>query len=318
MGGGAITRRGSTNGAAVGNVRAPAYCVFIAAGAQFVIMLNPTKAFKNGNRFRALVAALALGTVRAVVAQEQPAAKPAAPTQHPALFLVGDSIMKTGSGTGEKGPWGWGSELGAFMDPAKLHVYNEGHGGRSSRSFIEEELWGKVLDQLKPGDFVLVGFGHNDSANSKDHPNRISLKGSGDETQETNAPGTDKKQTLHSYGWYLRQYIKDAKSKGATVIICSPIPRNTWENGKIKRGFGGYAKWAEEAAKAGGALFLDLNTLAANRYDAMGEQKTATYFADRQHTTKAGARLNAEAAAEGMAQFKNCELSKAVLAASGK
>src|SRR5215831_18745730 len=59
-------------------------------------------------------------------------------TLHPALFLVGDSIMKTGTGTGERGPWGWGSELVPLFDSAKIYVYNEGRGGRSSRGYIEE------------------------------------------------------------------------------------------------------------------------------------------------------------------------------------
>jgi rhamnogalacturonan acetylesterase len=116
------------------------------------------------------------------------------------------------------------------------------------------------------------------------------------------------KKVIHTYGWYLRQYVADTKAKGAIPIICSPVPRNTWSNGKIKRGFDGYAQWAADAAKAAGALFIDLNTIAANRYDALGQEKTASYFADRQHTTKIGARLNAESVVEGIKQLKDCAL----------
>ena len=165
-------------------------------------------------------------------------------TVHPALFLVGDSIMKTGTGNGEKGPWGWGSEIIPLFDAAKIHVYNEGRGGRSSRGYIEEGAWAKVLAQLQPGDFVILQFGHNDATNSRNYPDRMTLKGNGDDTQEIESPVTHTNEMIHSYGWYLRQYVKDAKAHGTTAIICSPVPRNKWADGKIKRGFDGYAQWA--------------------------------------------------------------------------
>jgi lysophospholipase L1-like esterase len=227
---------------------------------------------------------------------------------HPALFLVGDSIVKTGHGNGETGPWGWGSELIPLFDPAKIHVYNEGRGGRSSRGYIEEGAWAKIVAQLTPGDFVMLHFGHNDAKNSQNYPDRVTLSGNGEETQEIESPATHQKETIHTYGWYLRQYVKDAKAKGATAIICSSAPRNQWVDGKIKRGLDGYAQWAAEAAKASGALFINLNTLAANRYDALGQEPAAKYFFDNQHTTKAGARLNAESVVAGLKQLKDCPL----------
>jgi rhamnogalacturonan acetylesterase len=256
-------------------------------------------------RRRILAPVITLLTAASAMAQSLPQT-PMPPTLHPALFLVGDSIMKTGSGTGDTGPWGWGSEIIPLFDPAKIHVYNEGHGGRSSRSFIEEGLWTNVLERIQPGDFVIVEFGHNDSANSKNYPDRTTITGGGDETIELGV--SPAKKTLHTYGWYLRQYVADAKAKGATTIICSPIPRNTWIDGKIKRGFDGYARWAAAAAKASGALFIDLNTIAADHYDALGQEKTATYFNDNQHTKKIGARLNAECVVEGIKQLKDCPL----------
>ena len=114
-------------------------------------------------------------------------------TLHPALFLVGDSIMKTGTGNGERGPWGWGSEIIPFFDPAKIHVYNEGRGGRSSRGYIEEGAWQEILAKLQRGDFVIIQFGHNDAANSQNYPDRISVKGNGDETEEIESPVTHQK-----------------------------------------------------------------------------------------------------------------------------
>jgi rhamnogalacturonan acetylesterase len=257
--------------------------------------------------FLLLLASLASGSLWAA---EIPADAPVATAEHPALFLVGDSIMRTGTGDGERGPWGWGAELGAFFDATKIHVYNEGRGGRSSRGYIEEGAWAKVLAQLQPGDFVIVQFAHNDTANSANYPDRATINSGGEETVQVGVG--DARKIIHTYGWYLRQYVKDAKAKGATVIICSPVPRNQWSDGRIKRGFDGYAQWAAEAAKSTGAPFIDLNSLAADRFDALGQEKTRGVFNDVQHTRKAGARINAECVVEGIRRLKDLPLAAAL------
>ena len=238
-----------------------------------------------------------------------------ADTQHPALFLVGDSIMHTGVAPGDVGPWGWGAEIIPMFDPAKIHVYNEGLGGRSSRGYIQEGAWAKILDHLQPGDWVIIQFGHNDAANSQNYPDRTTIKGNGDETQDIDSPVTHEKETIHSYGWYLRQYAHDVKSKGANVIVCSPPPRNTWIDGKILRGLDGYAGWAAEAAKQSGALFIDLNTISADKYDALGQEAARPLFNDNQHSRKAGAHLNAESVVTGIRQL-NIPLAKDLAAIS--
>jgi rhamnogalacturonan acetylesterase len=239
-----------------------------------------------------------------------PTASPMPPAEHPALFLVGDSTMQTGAGIGERGPWGWGAEIGAYFDPAKIHVYNEGRGGRSSRSYIEEGVWEKICAQLQPGDFVVVQFGHNDEANSTNYPDRATINSNGEETLQIGVG--DKHRVIHTYGWYLRQYAKDAQAKGAKLIICSPVPRNQWAGGKIKRGFDGYVQWAASAAQASGAPFIDLNAIVCDRYDALGQAAAQSYFNDVQHTTKAGARLNAESVVAGIKQLTDCPLAQSL------
>ena len=244
----------------------------------------------------------------AATVQPQQTNPPPPTTKHPALFLVGDSTMQTGTGNGERGPWGWGSEIIAFFDQAKIHVHNEGRGGRSSRGYIEEGAWAKIVAVMQPGDFVIIQFGHNDNANSPNYPDRATITGTGDETTQLGVG--DSKKVIHTYGWYLLQYVKDARAKGATVIICSPVPRNTWVDGKIKRGFDGYAQWAAHAARTSGALFIDLNAIAADRYDALGQEGARPYFNDTQHTTKLGARLNAESVVAGIRKLKDHSLAR--------
>src|SRR6202043_2909388 len=150
-----------------------------------------------------------------------------------------------------------------------IKVENRARGGRSSRTYQTEGLWDEGLSAMKPGDFVLMQFGHNDGGSLTDGRGRASLKGNGEETQEVVDDKTGKKETVHTYGWYMRKYAADAKAKGATAIVLSPVPRNIGsDDGKVARASNDYAKWAAEAAKAEGAFFIDLNDMVAKRYEA--------------------------------------------------
>jgi len=230
----------------------------------------------------------------------------------PTLYLIGDSTVNTPT----KGQQGWGTPLPAFFDQSKITVVNRARGGRSSRTFYSESLWDQVRDALKPGDFVLMQFGHNDGGPLGDGRARASLKGNGDETQEVDNKTMGKKETVHTYGWYLRKYITDAKAKGARPIVLSPIPRNIWKDGKVARAANDYGKWAAEAAKDEGALFINLNEIIAKHYEEIGQQKVAdTYFtsADHTHTTPDGAKFNASCVVEGIRSLKDCPLAKCLL-----
>ena len=127
--------------------------------------------------------------------------------------------MNNGSGKGDDGLWGWGAPLAGYFDPAKIKVVNRARGGRSSRTFLTEGLWEKVAAELKPGDFVLMQFGHNDGGPLEGPKTRASLKGNGEETKEAAIEGSEKKETVQNCGWYLRKYIADVKAKGAMPIV---------------------------------------------------------------------------------------------------
>lgn len=230
----------------------------------------------------------------------------------PTLYLIGDSTVNTPT----KGQQGWGTPLPSFFDASKIAVMNRARGGRSSRTYFTEGLWEQVRDLLKPGDFVLMQFGHNDGGPLADGRARASLKGNGEETQDVDNKTTGKKETVHTYGWYLRTYIKEAKAKGATPIVLSPIPRNIWKDGKVARAANDYGKWAAEAAKSEGALFVNLNEIIAGHYEEIGQQKVAdTYFtaADHTHTSPEGAKFNASCVVEGIRLLKDCPLAKYLL-----
>jgi lysophospholipase L1-like esterase len=212
--------------------------------------------------------------------------------------------------------WGWGDYLYTQFDTTKISVRNYALGGRSSRTFISEGLWDKVLAKMKPGDFVIMQFGHNDASAVNDSSRaRGTIKGTGDESVEIDNIITKKHEIVHSYGWYLRKYISDSKSKKVTPIVCSLIPRNIWNNGKIVRSSEDYAKWARETANSENVNFINLNEAIAAKYEAIGEEtvKTLFFLTDHTHTTEAGAILNAESVAEGIRKLKGCKLKKYII-----
>lgn len=240
-----------------------------------------------------LCAALCIALSNISHAQDAPA--------KPTLWLIGDSTVNNGT-TGQKG---WGSVLSPYFDETKINVANRARGGRSSRTFYTEGLWDAVLKEMKAGDFVLMQFGHNDGGSLR-QSTRASLKGNGEETQEYTDEKTGKKETVYTFGWYLRKYITDAKAKGATPIVLSLIPRNDWKDGKVLRAFPGYGQFAKEAAETGGALFVDLNSVIATRYDAMGEEAVKPLFPkEHTHTNQVGAELNAQSVVEGLKGLKD-------------
>ena len=249
-----------------------------------------------------------------------PVAQPKMDPNLPTVFFVGDSTVKNGRDNGAGGLWGWANPIAASFDRKRINTQNRALGGRSSRTFISEGLWDKVLADMKSGDFVLIQFGHNDSSPVNDTSRaRGTIKGTGEETTEIDNMLTGKHEVVHTYGWYIRRYIADAKAKGATVVVLSPVPRNNWTEGKVNRASNDYSKWAAESARAGRALFIDLNELIARRYEADGQEKvSAEYFTakDHTHTTLAGAKVNAACVIEGLKGLKDCKLNGYLLPAT--
>lgn len=235
--------------------------------------------------------------------------------EKPVLYIIGDSTVRNGDGTGSNGQWGWGSFIAVYFDSSKLQVRNQAIGGRSSRTFITEGRWSKVLSALKKGDYLLMQFGHNDSGPLDDTARaRGTIKGVGEDSIEIYNPIRKMKETVHSYGWYMRKYVRDTKAKGAIPIICSPIPRNDWKDGKVIRSVDSYATWAQTIAKEESAWFIDLNELVAIKYESLGDKKVAVFFpADHTHTNKEGAELNAAIVIDVVKKMRPAKLTKYLL-----
>src|SRR5580692_3858724 len=216
----------------------------------------------------------------------------------PSIFIAGDSTAADGT----PDAIGWGRPFPQFFDAAKINVVNEARGGRSSRTFVAEGLWDKLLADVKANDYVLIQFGHNDGGDINGETiARGVLPGLGDESQEIDNHVTKQHETVHTFGWYMRKMIADIRQKGATPILFSLTVRNIWTDGHVERGSGKYGEWTRELAKTENVVFVDLTNLVADRYEQMGEAAVTPLFPkDHTHTNATGAELNARSVIAGL------------------
>ncbi len=125
------------------------------------------------------------------------------------IFMIGDSTMANKDIRGGKMERGWGMMLQNFFTE-DIIIDNHALNGRSSKSFITEGHWQKVIDKIKPGDYVFIQFGHNDE---KDDPERHT------------DPGT-------TFDDNLRKFVKEARMKGGIPVLFNSVVRRIFTNSK--------------------------------------------------------------------------------------
>lgn len=127
------------------------------------------------------------------------------------VFVIGDSTAAEKGNAKNNPERGWGMVLqGCFDD--KIIVDNHAVNGRSSKSFIDEGRWQKVLDQLKPGDYVFIQFGHNDE---KPHADRHTDPGS---TFDAN----------------LERFVKETRAKGGIPVLFNSVVRRCFYQAPVE------------------------------------------------------------------------------------
>ena len=249
----------------------------------------------------------------------------------PVVFITGDSTVKNAD-KDENGMWGWGAVANTVFDETKIDIVNAAMAGRSCRSYLNEGRWDKVYNSLKPGDFVLIQFGHNDIspidkpkyrgaiATAADTCHVYKMQAAKEDLSKQNVIDQKLKsntqvgsyEVVFSFGWYLKKFIQDVREKGATPILVSLTPRNEWLNGKIERRNDTYGTWYREVAEATGVEFVDLHNITADFLDKKcgKKEKAMKYFNhDHTHTSLLGAKTNAQSVAKGL-RANNSPLAK--------
>ncbi|MDR0989223.1 MAG: rhamnogalacturonan acetylesterase [Prevotellaceae bacterium] len=228
---------------------------------------------------------------------------------HPVLFTIGDSTVKNADTDTPGAMWGWGSLLGRWLDSDQITVENYARGGRSARTFLDEGLWDKVYHALRPGDYVLIQFGHNDAGAIDSGKERADLPGVSDSSRVFRMKSSGEYRVVYTFGWYLRKFVRDVREKGAIPILLSYTPRNSWKEGVMQLRRSTHVRWAQEVAQETGTCFIDLNRLAGDCFGQLGEEAAKAYYVGATHFTKLGAELNARCVAEGL-RNSSCGLSR--------
>ncbi|MBL9202056.1 MAG: rhamnogalacturonan acetylesterase [Opitutaceae bacterium] len=179
----------------------------------------------------------------------------AAAAEPPRILLAGDSTMADKQlDLPERG---WGMALGAHFKPG-VAVRNHAMNGRSTKSFIDEGRWEKLLAETRAGDFVIIQFSHND------------------EKVEDPKRGTDPKTTFPEN---LRRFVRDVRAKKATPILATPVCRRKFDRtGQLTMTHGAYPDAIRAVAKEERVALLELELATARWLREAGDEPSRKFF----------------------------------------
>lgn len=190
------------------------------------------------------------------------------------LFLAGDSTLDEHGGD-ESRYASWGSSLRKWLKPG-MRIVNYAKSGRSTKSFRTEGWWDRILDEVRPGDFVLIEFGHNDQK-----LDQLKLAVPQPQFREN-----------------LMRMIREVRQRKGMPYLATPIVRLTFEGGRLcdPEGLDGWAERMRETAKEANVPLVDMRKLTYSEAMSAGEAEALTWNAggDRTHPALRGARLYAK------------------------
>lgn len=183
---------------------------------------------------------------------------------------------------------GWGQELASWFD-ASVEVRNRAQSGRSARSFIEQGWIYDLARDLRPGDLLLIQFGHNDA--KADDPARYN-------------------EPQHAFALWLRQYLALARRSGATPVLLTPVARRHFVAGRASDLHGPYAHAVRALAQQQEVALVDLGSASLRWLDGLGEDGSRDYYLhlpaqnlrDNTHFHERGAAAVACLVAQGLLQ----------------
>ncbi|MDS0526321.1 carbohydrate esterase family 12 protein [Clostridium sp. SHJSY1] len=233
------------------------------------------------------------------------------------IWIVGDSTVSSFNDNYYYPRYGWGTQIGNYLD-GSFSIQNLALSGRSSKSFTVEPQYSTLLKGMKSGDYLLVGFGHNDEKTEVE--------------RYTNPNGTYLDEGSFANSLY-KNYIKPAKEAGCKVILCTPIVRRTetgeWSgtNIHITEDFGefvggDYSKAIKVLGKTLNIPVVDMTSLTKSLYDKLGPNETLNLHAwtsskavsvDNTHTNIWGAKYNAYFITKAIKELRIAGISEHVI-----
>jgi lysophospholipase L1-like esterase len=198
----------------------------------------------------------------------------------PTIYIAGDS---TSTDQGMEPYNSWGQMITAFFKP-EVAMANNGESGETARSFIRENRFAKIMSVIKPGDYLLVQFGHND--------------------QKEKGEGVG---AFTAYKATLKQFVTEARRHGATPVLITSMNRRTFDaDGKITNSLGDYPAAMRQLAEEEKVPLIDLNAMSKTLYEAFGPEASGKLFApgDGTHHSDYGSYEMAKCVALGIKETK--------------
>ena len=208
------------------------------------------------------------------------------PVDVPTLFLLGDSTVCDQPAE----PYdSWGQMLPRFFKPG-IAVANHGESGETYRDSLARRRLDKILSVMKPGDTVIMQFGHNDQKQIK----------------------TGKGGPFTTYKAEIKAHVDAIRAHGGLPVIVSPMERRGFDaDGHVIPSLKDYAEAARQSARELDVPFVDLNTMSKAFYEALGPEGSKAAFAlpapgrlDNTHHDNYGAYELAKAVVLGLAQTR--------------
>ena len=194
----------------------------------------------------------------------------------PTLFLLGDSTVCDQPGE----PYNsWGQMLTRFFRPG-IAVANHAQSGESLRSSLGARRLDKVLSVMKPGDYLFIQYGHND------------------EKERGEGVGA-----FTTYKASLEHYVGEARRRGATVVLLTPVQRRTFDpSGRVTNSHGDYPEAVRQVAREMAVPLIDLHAASTHFYEALGPDESKKAFApgDGTHHNNYGSYELARSVVEGI------------------
>ena len=215
----------------------------------------------------------------------------------PTVWIIGDSTVSSFADNYYYPRYGWGTQIDKYLD-GTYEVKNIALSGRSSKSYVNDKEYNELTSGMKQGDYLLIGFGHNDEKAEADR---------------YTDPNGDYKTAGSFANSLYENYIKPAQAAGTTVILCTPIVRRTataeWsdsnlhitkDSGDFKGG--DYAQSIRNLGKELNIPVVDMTKMTKELYDTLGSDETVNLHAwtsskatsvDNTHTNIYGGTYNA-------------------------
>ena len=172
------------------------------------------------------------------------------------VYLAGDSTMAEKKP--EKRPeTGWGEMLGKYFRDGTVKIENHAQNGRSTRTFISENRWQAIVDNLKKGDYIFIEFGHNDGSKEK----------------------IDRYTPPADYRANLIKFVSEARRKKATPVLLTPVMRRRFDaDGNFVDTHGEYPDIVRSVAKEYKVALIDMHRLSETILKNYGAENSKKLF----------------------------------------